>query len=292
MSMVNTELGRSSTSLISLNLAESGSYVPINQNSYSKPNGLTPNSMSEWYGYNHSVGNAYTTPSSGSVNISTNTFLKSASTIPWVTGVTTNTNFSIVAWVKYNATVPTTPWYIFHARDFNSNQFTSGNNIWIRNGDFTTLQFGMSDNSTLVTISTPTPTINKWFHVAATFNGTSKVATLYLNGTSVASGTFSLSISTTTGRNLAIGGLAGNDNTNNTGNLSINNVGFYSKTLSGAEITTIYNTRNFYNLSNISSLRESWLFESSNGNSSYGTANLSNIGTPTYTTLTTYGAYP
>ncbi len=54
-SAVNTELGRSSTDLISLEDAETGVYIAINQNSTSRPNGLSPYSMSEWYGYDQNA---------------------------------------------------------------------------------------------------------------------------------------------------------------------------------------------------------------------------------------------
>lgn len=53
-SQINTELGRSSTSNISLDSAENGSYAAINSCSPSRPNASNPASMSEWYGYNHS----------------------------------------------------------------------------------------------------------------------------------------------------------------------------------------------------------------------------------------------
>ncbi len=55
MSQINTELGRSSTAQISLNLAEAGSYVAIQTASSSHPNGSNPNAMSEWYNYNQSA---------------------------------------------------------------------------------------------------------------------------------------------------------------------------------------------------------------------------------------------
>jgi hypothetical protein len=52
-SEINTELERSSTATISINAAEAGSYAPINITSANRPNGSTPNSVSEWRGYNH-----------------------------------------------------------------------------------------------------------------------------------------------------------------------------------------------------------------------------------------------
>lgn len=52
---IRTELGTSSNNF-SLHGAEFGTYGAINQNSTLKPNGLNPNSISEWYGYDHGGG--------------------------------------------------------------------------------------------------------------------------------------------------------------------------------------------------------------------------------------------
>ena len=52
---INTELGRAADAQIGLNEAEAGTYATINTNSSSRPNGTTPNSMNEWWGYNHSA---------------------------------------------------------------------------------------------------------------------------------------------------------------------------------------------------------------------------------------------
>ena len=56
MSQINTELIRGSTSQISLDAAENGSYGAINTNSVRYPRASNPAAMSEWYGYNHNTG--------------------------------------------------------------------------------------------------------------------------------------------------------------------------------------------------------------------------------------------
>ena len=56
MNQLNVEFGISAGTVISLNKAEDGDYGGgINQNSDSKPNGEIPNSLSEWYSYNHAA---------------------------------------------------------------------------------------------------------------------------------------------------------------------------------------------------------------------------------------------
>ena len=55
MSAINVELGRPSTSFISLDAAENGTYATINVNSTFRPNGANPAAMSEWRKYNHTA---------------------------------------------------------------------------------------------------------------------------------------------------------------------------------------------------------------------------------------------
>ena len=54
MSAIAAELGVAPVPM-SLYLAELGSYAAINTSSPTYPNGVSPNSMGEWYGYNHSA---------------------------------------------------------------------------------------------------------------------------------------------------------------------------------------------------------------------------------------------
>ena len=59
MSQINSELGRGSTSQISLDAAENGAYGAINSASPSRPSSSNPARMSEWYGYNHRAVSVY-----------------------------------------------------------------------------------------------------------------------------------------------------------------------------------------------------------------------------------------
>lgn len=51
MSQINTELGRTSTSQISLDTAENGGYITLNSGCSTPPSSTNPASMSEWYSY-------------------------------------------------------------------------------------------------------------------------------------------------------------------------------------------------------------------------------------------------
>lgn len=55
LSAIKTELAVSNDPF-TLQNAENGVYVAINTNSTYKPNGALPNTISEWYGYNHTQG--------------------------------------------------------------------------------------------------------------------------------------------------------------------------------------------------------------------------------------------
>ena len=55
MNQIRTELGIPTQSPFSLDTAENGGYVGINQCSPSKPNSGNPAAISEWYSYNHAA---------------------------------------------------------------------------------------------------------------------------------------------------------------------------------------------------------------------------------------------
>jgi len=55
MNQIRTELGIPSQAPLSLDTAENGGYVAINQCSPLRPSAGNPASISEWYGYNHTI---------------------------------------------------------------------------------------------------------------------------------------------------------------------------------------------------------------------------------------------
>lgn len=60
MTAIKLELGVSNDPF-SLQNAENGVYTPINPNSTYKPDGALPNTISEWYGYDHTQGGSSST---------------------------------------------------------------------------------------------------------------------------------------------------------------------------------------------------------------------------------------
>ena len=57
MGDIRTELGVPSQAPFSLDTATNGGYGSINPASPNKPSGANPDSLSEWYGYDHNTGN-------------------------------------------------------------------------------------------------------------------------------------------------------------------------------------------------------------------------------------------
>lgn len=107
MSQINTELGRSSTSTISIDTAENGGYATINVNSTSRPSATNPASMSEWYSYNHSAAPArsisfsslyslgYTGSASGTVTITGGSYTFQAAASLYYGGGTVSSNITV-----------------------------------------------------------------------------------------------------------------------------------------------------------------------------------------------------
>ena len=103
-------------------------------------------------------------------------------TLTPIHGVPIN-DFTFVAWVKYNSDTGTIQ------QIFESHVGVLGNEIRLE-GDFPFLEFTITDDSGVVhTISTSLSSLNTWYLIVATYNGTHQK--LYVNGAEVASATWS-----------------------------------------------------------------------------------------------------
>ena len=223
------------------------------------------------------------------MNTSSGNWVKSGN-VSWLQNVTQNSSFTLSYWVNFKTTSGfITPRYVFHSLDSSSTTFFS-NNIAVRYNDiaYSGMTFFMSseasgNTSELVSfgvINNP----NVWYHFAIIYDGSAKTITIKRNNTTIVNaqsfGT-TLSMTTTNARNIAFAGLGGANSSNNGTDIYLDEFGWFNRVLSDAEITTIYNNRYQYDLSNIGGLTELWKYDN-NLNSKNGTANLSALGFPSY----------
>jgi len=283
---IRAELGFPSQTNFSITTAATGGYAAINTNSSLRPNNAQPHNYSEWYGYNHTAA-----PPSGFSNLffsesnATNTsFLKSASTSAWPRNLTQATSFSVSFW--FSPKTSSGVGYAFHIAPFNSTSFFN-NNIavrWTFQG-FTFFMSSPSGNVSRVHVI-GSLVLNVWSHYVVTYNASTSTVTSYRNGVSTGTSSFAgLSMSTGDNRNLAVGGLAGASNGSNGTSARIDELAFYNKVLSAAEVTSIYASRQAFNHASISGLQEWWRFEN-NANSFTGALNLTNTNSQLFTSIT------
>lgn len=121
---IGVELQRASGSILNITTAETGEYVALNPYSTYKPDGYTPCSVSEWYGYNHTQSQLtpffYITKSAPSdVTVNTNFNF----TITVANGGNVSTNGSIVV---VNDVLPSNMLFVtYNAPGWNINQIGS-----------------------------------------------------------------------------------------------------------------------------------------------------------------------
>lgn len=96
-SEINTELGRTSTSLIQIDKAENGDYSPINTCGFPRPSSGNPATVSEWYGYDHNAPCNYSTRSSSYGSYLTD-YMESSASIGF--DIAQSDDFSFSFWVK------------------------------------------------------------------------------------------------------------------------------------------------------------------------------------------------
>ena len=263
ISDIGAELNQGTGQTISLYQAERGTYEAINSASASKPNGVNPHSMSEWYSYDHSasslVANDYYWVGDG-VN---DTLRNSGSSIGWAT----TTDFSWSGWYRIDSSggaveqlgsvstsTPSGNDQIF--LQYNGSQ----NRIYHRvrvGGTFGQRQYPLHDNLSITGVSsagwksTNRGNVNSdgFVHLTFTYDAsdtTSNAFQVYWNATKLTSsvnnnaGTRS---SSWTAGSFAIGDLISSSTNNaNVFQGGIDQVSIYSKVLTQAEITALYNS--------------------------------------------------
>jgi hypothetical protein len=102
-SELNTELSRTSTALISLSDASTGTYSAINTNNAvaDRPDQSTPHAISEWFSYDHSATGVYT--NSHYFENSRGALRKSATTSPF--NLSASQDLSVSMWIKQKPTL-------------------------------------------------------------------------------------------------------------------------------------------------------------------------------------------
>ena len=111
----------------------------------------------------------------------------------------------------------------------------NGNFIWnVQTGATGNFQFGTNKQGSTWAWAQSSYAINQWYHVVATYNN--GAMTLYLNGTSVATQTFTQTTAATTNLPLYVGkGHSGNYFTG-----KVDDLGIWNRVLTQAEITLLY----------------------------------------------------
>ena len=262
-SQLSVELNQNATSELSISTAAEGGYEAINTASTNKPNDSQPHAISEWYSYDHSasslVDNDYYWLGDG-VN---DTLRHSGSSIGWAT----TTDFSWSGWYKINSSGGAVEQLgsVSTSSPSGSNQIFlqyngSQNRIYHRvrvGGSFGQRQYPLHDNLSITGVSsagwksTNRGNVNSdgFVHLTFTYDvsdTTSNAFQVYWNATKLTSsvnnnaGTRS---SSWTAGSFAIGDLISSSTNNaNVFQGGIDQVSMYSKVLTQAEITALYNS--------------------------------------------------
>jgi len=263
MNQLNVEFGISAGTVISLNKAEDGDYGGgINQNSDSKPNGEIPNSLSEWYSYNHAAAGWSLTKSIlhdgvdgwsrqlGSSYGNICEIFDSGGTIAlafYCTGTTSYSNQYIAngAWGGGNN-------WLFQARDFSGSDFQIRFRHDFDGANYTTEPHASSGQRPFGT--------NKWYFVCLTYDNSATGNNMIwyygdYSGTTLTTVTSPVEITTPTGtKNTdvaqypALSGGKGAVLRPFKGNITL--VGGWSDILNAEEVTTLWNSGAPYQFSN------------------------------------------
>ena len=148
--------------------------------------------------------------------------------------------FSISAWVKPNASGSSIQTIISNA---GANQATNGFkafwNTWGTSDLKMVLEHGNGSSGTATTSTSSVVTNNEWNHLVYTFDTSSRVITMYRNGTAIAHDNISLVTNPNTNQTWWLGALGGNSYYMY-GQLGV--VKIYSTVLTSGEVTSDYNS--------------------------------------------------
>ena len=263
ISDIGAELNQGTGQTISLYEAERGTYEAINSASASKPNGVNPHSMSEWYSYDHNASslaaNDYYWLGDG-VN---DTLRKSGSSI----GYTTSSDFSYSAWFRIDETSnavqqlgsvsTSTPsgsnqiFIMYHSTNnrlmFRYRHGGSFHQKFVRLQDHTSIT-GVNSNgwksSNRGNVNSDNQCMITFTYDASDRNASSGLK-MYWNGSALTTNNQVNSISSPshwTAGSFAIGDLISSGTNNpNVFKGAIDQASFYGKVLSSSEINTLYN---------------------------------------------------
>lgn len=264
ISEIGAELNQGTGQTISLYEAERGTYEAINSASASKPNGVDPHSMSEWYSYDHSasslVDNDYYWQGDG-VN---DTLRHSGSNI----GYTTSSDFSYTGWFRISETTnavqqlgsvsTSTPsgnnqiFIMYHSTNnrlmFRYRHGGSFHQKFVRLQDHTSIT-GVDSNGWKSSNRGNVNSENQCM-LTFTYDASNRTAAsglkIYWNGSELTTTNSSSNVSSPshwTAGAFAIGDLISSaTNNSNVFKGDIDQVAFYGKVLSSSEITTLYNS--------------------------------------------------
>jgi len=244
-------------------LAEIGgaSYVNLSLRNMSSQAGFgTPDAMSEFYGYTNAVpyDNAY---SAYFVNSS---IYKKTGTL---TGDRVNLNYSW-SWVVWFRNTRNTQSYMFMLNNY-ATQIWSGNTsnstAYFRKQGAGQPAFQMHNGSFVVNVSWPLPALDQWNHYALTYDVSTRNLRRYLNGSQYSTTTFvnPTTYNVSNPRYITVGGMSHSNNSYVLDGF-LDDLAFYNRQLSDAEIRSAYNSGLPDNLSEIPGLVEWYRFERNN----------------------------
>lgn len=272
ISDVLTEVGLSTTlANTSLGNLEGGSVFTINTSSAAKPNGSAPNSLSEWYSYDHSAGgftNGYY--QLNATNNDSNRGGRTANNGTFPINGTQDLSFS--GWWRFDGT---------HTGSTTAKQFmgvgsSANNQIFFQNrgselrlrlrfsGNFHEARYflhqsgnatpsGITSNAAINASNRGNVNADGFAHIAFTYDASqaspSNGIKIYWNGTLLTqtSTPNSLTVAlrntnTYNASTITIGGITSNANATNVHIGGIDNVAVYKGLLSAANVTTLYNS--------------------------------------------------